>query len=788
MSPFGSASQFNTSTQGGLLNTIQQEHFSVDSKDIKSEFQRHSRTASTGYRDNSTPPISTRSESPIASSLQQRVVSDPSKIIFSSSPRARKALTRPVTPSSEGFVKDFINWATKSSSRLIPESIPLLSKKTFTPKHLPTTRVLVKHRASKSSVFSSSTPLSYKSKSIFSGQKIDSNHYTALPTMDLSLSDSISEADSDSIVDHIPTMENAPSDLEESLVKHDLLDQYSIVTSIGDQSKNSDDAASTQELQKRHARPESPDSISETTEPKGPEKITINDASNFLLLIFLYMFQGIPFGLAFGTIPFLLKSASQTSGASYTEIGIFSFASYPYTFKLLWSPIVDAFFFKKFGKRKSWIVPMQLCIGLMFLWMGQNIESFMFRNPPQIYPLTAAFILLIVFCATQDIAVDGWALTILSRRNVRYGSLAQTIGLNAGYFLSFTIFLAFYSVDFCKKYFYFLYHPEDLEFGNTLLPPHGLVSLGGFLTFCGVFCLILTLFVIFKKEESSKTHKESLSKLSILSQAYMNIMHILYLPWMPTFVLILLIHKFGYMANEILTPLKLIEKGFRKEDLAIIALIDFPFQMLFGWATIKWSKGSRPMRPWLYATYIRILMTAFGMLVVAYYPTSKDSLDSWGYFLAVLAITLTTSLMSTMMFVSQGAFFNVISDPSVGGTFTTFLHTFSNFGGTWPRYFILKAVDLFSDTKCILKQRNAAQAVYSCSTESEKLLCKKLSGDCLIITDGYYLVCGVCMICGLLVLVLFVNRKILTIEALPESNWRLPQDSSHALKEKDGSK
>jgi len=38
-----------------------------------------------------------------------------------------------------------------------------------------------------------------------------------------------------------------------------------------------------------------------------------------------------------GSIPFLLQSK-----ASYTEIGIFSLASYPYSLKLLWSPIVDA--------------------------------------------------------------------------------------------------------------------------------------------------------------------------------------------------------------------------------------------------------------------------------------------------------------------------------------------------------------------------------------------------------------------------------------------------------------
>jgi hypothetical protein len=42
----------------------------------------------------------------------------------------------------------------------------------------------------------------------------------------------------------------------------------------------------------------------------------------------------------------------------------------------------------------------------------------------------------------------GWALTLLSKDNLSYASTAQTIGLNSGYFLSFTVFLAFNSVEF----------------------------------------------------------------------------------------------------------------------------------------------------------------------------------------------------------------------------------------------------------------------------------------------------------------------------------------------------
>ena len=37
--------------------------------------------------------------------------------------------------------------------------------------------------------------------------------------------------------------------------------------------------------------------------------------------------------------------------------------------------------------------------------------------------------------ATQDIAVDGWALTMLLRENVGYASTCNSIGQAIGYFL-----------------------------------------------------------------------------------------------------------------------------------------------------------------------------------------------------------------------------------------------------------------------------------------------------------------------------------------------------------------
>ena len=103
--------------------------------------------------------------------------------------------------------------------------------------------------------------------------------------------------------------------------------------------------------------------------------------------------------------------------------------------------------------------------------------------------MTFLFFTLVFFAATQDIAVDGWALTLLSKGNLSYASTAQTIGLNCGYFLSFTVFLAFNSVEFSNKYF-----------RSTALD-YPLVSLAGYLRWSGFAFIAVTLYLAYFQPE-----------------------------------------------------------------------------------------------------------------------------------------------------------------------------------------------------------------------------------------------------------------------------------------------
>ena len=86
------------------------------------------------------------------------------------------------------------------------------------------------------------------------------------------------------------------------------------------------------------------------------------DRRNIALLVFLYVLQGIPLGLA-GAMPLLL----QTRKVTYKDHAMFSLVFWPFSMKLLWAPIVDTAYFSRFGRRKSWLVPVQYLIGIFLL-------------------------------------------------------------------------------------------------------------------------------------------------------------------------------------------------------------------------------------------------------------------------------------------------------------------------------------------------------------------------------------------------------------------------------------
>ncbi|AGO10159.1 AaceriAAR166Cp [[Ashbya] aceris (nom. inval.)] len=543
-------------------------------------------------------------------------------------------------------------------------------------------------------------------------------------------------------------------------------------------------------------------------------QLAAHDVPQFYLLVALYFLQGIPVGLAFGTVPFLLKSIAKDT--SFTKLGLFGIATYPYSLKILWSPLVDSVFSKKIGRRRSWIIPIQLASGVMLWCVGYAVaRGWVFEGVDSSYgapslgegdhinitSLTVCFLVLVFFCATQDIAVDGWALTILSRQSLSYASTAQTVGLNTGYFLSFSIFLAFNSSDFVNKYF------------RALPQEHGIISFSSYLKFSGWMYLILTAYVVFftkeypyaqaglpitstkPKDDDEKGHivtsagkssvpieyneDSSIGKTS-LGAVYKSFVKVLRLPAVRSLIILHFVSKFPFQCSEGATNLKLLEKGLKKEDLAITVLVDFPFEIIFGYYVAKWSSESNQshqrnlpawltlligqpgiLTPWIIGYLGRLLASMLGSFVLSQFP--EDGNITKGYFILVILQNLLGSFMSTVQFVGVSAFHTRIADPAIGGTYMTLLNTLSNLGGTWSRIVVMAMIDFFTAKAC----QNSALGMFPPEGK-----CLESGGKLVILRDGYYITNLLCVTIGLLMFP-HIRRKAQHLQSLPISSWRV---------------
>jgi len=271
-----------------------------------------------------------------------------------------------------------------------------------------------------------------------------------------------------------------------------------------------------------------------------------------------------------------------------------------------------------------------------------------------VWTFTWWWFFLVFLCATQDIAVDGWALTLLSTPNLSYASTAQTVGLTAGQFLSYTVFLAFNSPDFANRWF------------RQTPSPEGVMTLGGYLTFWGYAYLIVTLgLAVLKREERTKERDG-------IMEVYKTMWGILKLRNIQSIIIIHLIAKIGFQANDAVTNLKLLDKGFSQEDMALTVLIDFPFEISLGYIAGRWSTAHPPIHVWCWAFMGRLVAAGLAQATVMIFP--QGGVTNW-YLLTVICSHIISTFTSTVMFVAISAFHAKIADPVIGGTYMTLLAT-----------------------------------------------------------------------------------------------------------------
>lgn len=122
-----------------------------------------------------------------------------------------------------------------------------------------------------------------------------------------------------------------------------------------------------------------------------------------LICVFLGFSSGLPLFILLS----LMQAWLAKSGLNVKALGLFALVMFPYTWKFLWSPLMDRFSFGSLGRRRGW---MALTQGLLFLGIG----LLGMLDPLTQVPLIAAAACAIAFLsASQDIVIDAYRREIL---------------------------------------------------------------------------------------------------------------------------------------------------------------------------------------------------------------------------------------------------------------------------------------------------------------------------------------------------------------------------------------
>lgn len=153
--------------------------------------------------------------------------------------------------------------------------------------------------------------------------------------------------------------------------------------------------------------------MAEAVETKKPSSWRIlgralTDRKTGFMLLFGFA-SGLPFALFLGTLFAWLTEAQ----VDLETMGVFSLIGLAYAFQFIWSPLIDKVDLpglRRLGKRKQWIIPMQLLLGAILVTMatldpGTQLGTF---------SLLAGIGALA--SATQDIAINAWRIDVADEK------------------------------------------------------------------------------------------------------------------------------------------------------------------------------------------------------------------------------------------------------------------------------------------------------------------------------------------------------------------------------------
>ncbi|OII72943.1 uncharacterized protein cubi_02174 [Cryptosporidium ubiquitum] len=518
---------------------------------------------------------------------------------------------------------------------------------------------------------------------------------------------------------------------------------------------------------------------------------------NIFYLLTLYTIQGLPMGISH-SIPFLIQGK-----VSYTEQSMFGMVVIPFSIKLLWAPLVDSVYIEKMGKRKTWIIPTQLICSILMIigsyspflptWLCERVDisNLTGKSTPNVILLTIYFSILYFLMATQDIAVDAWAISLLSPQHRSLASTCNIIGQSFGYITSYLGFLFLNDAKICNKYVRPL-------FGLEIVEDKPICEMSQFIYFWGIVILLVTIITgIIKKEDDSyiktidnkkdddHTQENQKSELTI-KQAYFLLYKILILKPVILLIILLFIIRVPSAVTESSLEFKLMEFGMKKSDIMLIGPILIPFSFITPFIMTKFvSKGKMPLKLLNIILPLKVLLSLLSCMFLIwsrmiYKPwIDKQELIETPplFYYSYLALSIFSSILCDSQSLIFMTLFNLISDVRFAGTYITLFNTINNLGYKWPTSLSLWLLDYTNFNYCEL---NKNQVEYSKFSNYFLLL---IGNPCKI--DSFFIQFTFAFIFGIIAILFIFPSIIYRIEKFNLNDWKVKNmNTSESLIEK----
>lgn len=133
---------------------------------------------------------------------------------------------------------------------------------------------------------------------------------------------------------------------------------------------------------------------------------------NMLICIFTGFTSGLPLYFLYSLIPAWLRSEH----IDLKTIGLFALIGLPYTWKFIWSPVMDAVRLPFLGLRRGWMLVMQIVLLLL-------LAAYAFFQPQEHLQIILGLSFVVAFfSASQDIVIDAFRREVLSDEELVLGN------------------------------------------------------------------------------------------------------------------------------------------------------------------------------------------------------------------------------------------------------------------------------------------------------------------------------------------------------------------------------